>query len=274
MQKKILETYQWDNEKINEIIRYHSKIDCPQCKAMNLRTTKFCNQCGHTLSPEIQIRDISKRPASLDENEIICFKCNTVNLYEKKSCINCGNSLTGEYILEKLSKEMIITKTEQKTSGIEYMPCKTKKPDEEKLQGIKEIISIEFFPQYMDILQTVSSPPFQISYNSIVSINVYREQSMEEAIVKPAVIVVQGVAHKLGSDYDFKDIYVCLIQSTEVIFKIIEGNFDFRKSLGKDKKQLFKDNFKILVEKLYQLCPQTEVDKGVYILLGLDKDKI
>ncbi len=55
-----------------------TKIICPNCKAQNLSTAKFCNECGAVL--------VQKGP--------ICPTCGAENASNAKFCNNCGQSLT------------------------------------------------------------------------------------------------------------------------------------------------------------------------------------
>jgi membrane protease subunit (stomatin/prohibitin family) len=54
-----------------------AKIKCPKCGAENPATQKFCGNCGSSLKPE----------------EIECPKCKTKNPSTNKFCSNCGTKL-------------------------------------------------------------------------------------------------------------------------------------------------------------------------------------
>jgi len=90
--KDLYQSKKIPKKEVNEII-------CPNCGSKNLVGSKFCVNCGFSLS-EIKKEEIykggeeeKKSENLLKEEEIICPKCGYKNSPDSKFCINCGTQL-------------------------------------------------------------------------------------------------------------------------------------------------------------------------------------
>ena len=236
--RKILKVYKWDCDKIDHLIKKYSKKTCPSCDGLTFYTNKFCIGCGHSFQ----------------------VKPDDINCYT-----GCHQSLDAKSLLKELSKNIKVKMVKEEISEAEYIPFKASDSNEKDDRHL--IFSIEFFSEYLKILTLpVSSSEIQIPYNSLVSVSIYREISKKKSNIS---LQNRPQFKSLENNYNIKELYVCLIQTDDRTFEIVEGEFDFRKSLGLDRKLLFKENFKALIEKLYARCPQVKLNKGSLTLLDL-----
>jgi hypothetical protein len=74
------------NDSTNQVFDYKNtrmlnkplRIICPHCKMTNLKSAKFCTECGCSLS---------------QRKGIFCPNCGTKNTNESQFCLECGKKL-------------------------------------------------------------------------------------------------------------------------------------------------------------------------------------
>jgi len=132
------------------------------------------------------------------------------------------------------------------------------KPDEET--GINTVNSIELGRENL-IISTNNGTSVEIPCSAITMISVYREEHEETFKLKTikAINRIELTSHN--------EIYVCLINTDSVKYKITEGTINFRKILGKETRPTFRENFTLFMEKLHRFCPGSSLDNGARNLL-------
>jgi len=235
--RRILEIYDGNTYRVIDAIK---NITCPGCKEKNRDGDDICMNCGHSLHNEI-MKTLLRR-----------------NHYEEK--------IEDHYQSNQLAQqaEKNITRKFQETPGetimpvYEGIPARPVKPDEEK--GINTVNSIELGNNNL-IISTDSGSSLEIPCNAITMISVYREEHEETFKLKTIKSInrIELTSHN--------EIYVCLIHTDSVKYKITEGSINFRKILGNETRPTFRENFTLFLEKLHRFCPDSDLDSGARNIL-------
>ena len=258
--RKILIDHKWDCDNVRSLIKKYRKKKCSSCYHSQSISNNYCEKCK---CPFDKVDEFVRNDSVLAENEILCFKCNSVNSYEDDFCHYCKDSLDGRFILQKLSKTTMVKAIEGDSSKVEEVPYKPEELERNWECGIQSLRYIEFLPEHLKLF-LLGSSSLTVPYDSILGISVYRENSVVKGSIEG--IPVKGVRVKICNIYS-AELYFCLIELAEKAFKIQEGTFDFQKTFGEDKKLLFKENFKNLIEMLHSFLPRAELNEGALNLL-------
>ncbi|HPZ09737.1 MAG TPA: zinc ribbon domain-containing protein [Candidatus Eremiobacteraeota bacterium] len=228
-------------------------VSCRECGRKIKYGKKICFYCGASLEGLVP--------------ELKCKQCNTVNPDTNKFCMECGGPLLeGEEPLNILAS---------------IPPPKRNINIDEA--GVRVII---FADEVMRMEKGYPPQTFQLSWDSIREVNVYRVEESESKTVKRQAgagekFAKNVLSHTTGGFGSFltgsgtktetvqtlKEALICEIISENITHLIIGDKFNYGKTLGPEMEYNIKNNFAKVVKKIVQHCKSINMNRGTQIMI-------
>ena len=228
-------------------------VSCRECGRKIKYGKKSCFYCGASLEGLVP--------------ELKCKECNTVNPDINKFCMECGGPLL---------------EGEQPLNILANIPPPARNIDIDEA-GIRVII---FADEVMRMEKGYPPQIFQLSWDSIREVNVYRVEESESKTVKRQASagekfaknvlshatggfgsLLAGSGTKTETVQTLKEALICEIISENITHLIIGDKFNYGKTLGPEMEYNIKNNFAKVVKKIVQYCKSINMNRGTQIMI-------
>ena len=229
-------------------------VNCRDCGRKIKFGKKSCFYCGASMEGLVP--------------EVKCKQCNAVNPDINKFCLECGGPLL---------------EGQQPLNILATIPPPQRNIDIEEA-GIRVII---FADEVIRMEKGYPPQTYQLSWDSIKEINVYRVEETESKTVKKQAgagakfvkhalnqatggfgSLLTGSGTKTEKIQTVKEALVCEIIGENITHLIIGDKFNYGKTLGPEMEYNITNNFTKVVKKLVQHCKAINMNRGTQIMIS------